>query len=276
MVTHEIYYYRDFMEATFPFKLAFPNERTLNVRLHAHEHFQICYVMRGSCVHHVNQRTYVIAKGDLLAVPPFEPHRFTPSETEEVAMVQIDFMPVVVGPNELLHQNPLFPRIQVSADNQRRIEQLIADMQQEHAAREAGYEELIKADLIRLLVTLFRESSRDTELPKPQAEQQNRRLFHETVDYIERHYTEELHLDEMAGRAAMSPTYFSYIFKVLKGQTFVQYVNDLRIRRALDLLRLTDKSIYEICFETGFNNISHFNRVFRKITGTSPMKYRGG
>lgn len=83
-----------------------------------------------------------------------------------------------------------------------------------------------------------------------------------------------LHLDEMAKRAAMSPTYFSYMFKVLMGQPFTQYVNDIRIRKALDLLRMSDMSVMEICLETGFNNVSHFTRMFKKITGVSPMKYR--
>ena len=102
----------------------------------------------------------------------------------------------------------------------------------------------------------------------------DRRLFREAVSYIDNHYMERLQLNSMAKLAAMSPTYFSYMFKVLKGLTFVQYVNGLRIKRALDLLRLTDKSVYEIAFESGFNNISHFNRIFKRETGMSPNKYR--
>ena len=99
-------------------------------------------------------------------------------------------------------------------------------------------------------------------------------MFREAVSYIDNHYMERLQLNSMAKLAAMSPTYFSYMFKVLKGLTFVQYVNGLRIKRALNLLRLTDKSVYEIAFESGFNNISHFNRIFKRETGMSPNKYR--
>jgi AraC-like DNA-binding protein len=273
MDNHPIYYYRDFMEESFPFKLEFPNEKRLNQALHAHEHFQICYVTNGACLHHVKEQAYLLVKGDMFAIPPFVPHRLEPYHEEKVDIVQIDFMPIVVNDDEMLREAPFFPKFSISSGNQAQIQGLITNMKEEHARRETGYEQLIKADLIRLLVTIFRETSK-LHAPVSINESPSRRLFYEAVAYIEEHYAEELHLNELAQRAAMSPTYFSYMFKVLKGQPFVQYVNEIRIRKALDLLRLTEKSVMEICMETGFNNMSHFNRMFKKATGTSPLKYR--
>jgi AraC-like DNA-binding protein/mannose-6-phosphate isomerase-like protein (cupin superfamily) len=273
MNSHPIYYYRDFMEESFPFKLEFPNEQRLNQSLHAHEHLQICFVMNGACLHHVKEQAYLLVKGDMFVIPPFVPHRLEPYHEEKVEVVQIDFMPIVVNEDEILREAPFFPKFSISSGNQAQIQGLIAHMKEEHARRESGYEQLIKADLIRLLVTIFRETSK-LDAAASVNEPPSRRLFYESVQYIEEHYAEELHLNELAQRAAMSPTYFSYMFKVLKGQPFVQYVNEIRIRKALDLLRLTEKSVMEICMETGFNNMSHFNRMFKKATGTSPLKYR--
>jgi len=88
------------------------------------------------------------------------------------------------------------------------------------------------------------------------------------------HYADHMKLGELAHRAAMSPSYFSYMFKVLMGQPYTQYLNEIRIRKALDLLRLSGLSVMEIAYETGFNNVSHFNRMFRKATGISPLAYR--
>jgi AraC-like DNA-binding protein len=271
--THLIYYYRDFMEAEFPFKLEFRNEASLNRILHAHEHFQICFLTRGTCLHDVKNQVYVMTKGDMLTIPPFVPHRFEPYQGEKVEIVQIDFMPIVTDQDEILRDTPFFPKIHLSANNQALVQQLISSMKDENERKDKGYEHLIKADLIRLLVTIFRESHK-AELPDSSSEKQTRRLFNEAVHYIDTHYEQNLLLNDVAQKAAMSPTYFSYMFKVLKGQTFIQYVNDIRIRKALDLLRLTDMSVMEICLETGFNHLSHFNRMFKKATGTTPLKYR--
>lgn len=273
MSTHLIYYYRDFMEKDFPFKLDFRTGTRLNLDFHAHEHVQICYLMRGTCCHYTDNQKYVMSKGDMLAIPPFVAHRFEPFEDEKVDLVQIDFMPLIVDQEETSLSNQFFPKIQISAQSQDVVEQLIASMKRENEKKESGYHYLIKADLIRLLVTIFRESTKEG----PQAKSKDtlgRRLFHEAVHYIEQHYADNLQLEEVAQGAAMSPTYFSYMFKVLKGQTFVQYVNDVRIRKAIDLLRLTERSVLHICLETGFNNASHFNRMFKKATGMTPLKYR--
>lgn len=261
------------MDIDFPFKLEFPNESTLNLAYHAHEHFQVCYLLRGACMHYVGEQAYLMTKGDMLAIPPFIPHRFESYQEERVSMVQIDFMPIVLEQDEMLQDTTLFPKIAASPHSQVLVEQLITSMKQEHERQEPGYRQLIKADLIRLLVTIFRESSR-TGHERSEPGQAGREKFYEAVRYIDNNYIEQLQLEEVAHLAAMSPTYFSYMFKVLMGQPFVQYVNELRIRKAAQLLQLTNKSVMEVCFDCGFNNVSHFTRTFKKATGLSPLRYR--
>jgi len=272
MGIHTIYYYRDFMDSEFPFKLEYREEANLNQLPHAHEHFQICYLQRGACLHHVQDQAYLMTKGDMLAIPPFVPHRLEPYQGEKVSLVQVDFMPIIADPGELL-PTPLFPKIHLSGDNQALAEQLLARMREESDRKETGYRHVIRADLTRLLVTLFRQSLNEAEWSR-ESGIESRPLFHEAVRYLEERYSEHVSLDELARRAAMSPTYFSYLFKVLMGQPFTHYLNELRIRKASDLLRTTDDSVTEICFAAGFNNLSHFTRCFRKAAGMSPLAYR--
>ncbi|ANE45093.1 hypothetical protein SY83_00520 [Paenibacillus swuensis] len=283
MLTPLIYYYMDMMEADFPFKMELRTKETINCQYHAHEHLQLCYITKGICMHHVEGQSLALVKGDLMAIPPFLAHRIEPVEGQEVELVQLDYMPVVLGGKEEDLVFPLFPKIRISPRNQIVIEELLNNMKTEHEKREQGYQHVIKGDLLKLLVTLFRESKENTALRHTDQGghetlegNSSRRLLLDTVRYIHENLHETLSLDDIARRAALSPNYYSYMFKVLKGQTFVQYINDLRIRKAMDLLCETDLSTTQICFDTGFNNTSHFHRVFKKSTGLTPLQYRSG
>ena len=71
-----------------------------------------------------------------------------------------------------------------------------------------------------------------------------------------------------------SQSYFSYLFKSITSKTFIEYLNQLRILKAMELLKTTDKRVLDICYEVGYNNVNNFNRLFRQQTGTSPLVYR--
>lgn len=84
----------------------------------------------------------------------------------------------------------------------------------------------------------------------------------------------ELSLARVAAESGMAPASFSRFFKRATGRTFISYVNELRIGRACRLLLETDLTITEIAYRVGFNNLSNFNRRFRKIRGEAPRDYR--
>jgi AraC-like DNA-binding protein len=84
----------------------------------------------------------------------------------------------------------------------------------------------------------------------------------------------ELKLSDAAGFAGLSVAHFSYLFHKETGVTFTNYVQSLRVKEAKRLLTETDNSITAVCFACGFNNLSHFNRVFRGGEGCSPRQYR--
>ncbi|MFK3799484.1 MULTISPECIES: AraC family transcriptional regulator [unclassified Pseudomonas] len=94
------------------------------------------------------------------------------------------------------------------------------------------------------------------------------------VDYIFTHYARELTLEEVADHLGMKPTYFSRVFKQATGRTFVEFVNRLRISKSCELLADGEKPVTDVCFESGFNNISNFNRRFQQLKGMTPSHYR--
>lgn len=92
--------------------------------------------------------------------------------------------------------------------------------------------------------------------------------------YIQAHYTEDLSLDVIAGHIRVSPTYLSRIFTQEKGVGIQEYLTDLRLRKAKELLAQTNDRVYEIAIKVGYSDAVYFNKVFKKHTGKTPKEYR--
>lgn len=110
--------------------------------------------------------------------------------------------------------------------------------------------------------------------PKQQAEEHHLDRTNRAVDYIFAHYARELTLEEVSEHVGMKPTYFSRFFKQATGRSFVEFVNRLRVSKSCELLTDASLPVTEICFESGFSNISNFNRRFQQLKGMTPSDYR--
>ena len=93
-------------------------------------------------------------------------------------------------------------------------------------------------------------------------------------DYINTHYQQEIRLKELADLAGMTPTALSRFFKIRSGKTISDYIIDIRLGYAARMLADTTHSVSEICYECGFNNLSNFNRIFKKKKDCSPKEFR--
>ncbi|HQW28714.1 MAG TPA: AraC family transcriptional regulator [Verrucomicrobiales bacterium] len=96
----------------------------------------------------------------------------------------------------------------------------------------------------------------------------------EVLGFLRRNKTEPVTLEDTAAVAKMSPKSFCRFFKANTGKTLVEYLHELRIGEACRLLLETDRSVSEIAFECGFNNLSNFNRRFRELKQITPREYR--
>src|SRR5512143_1704554 len=101
----------------------------------------------------------------------------------------------------------------------------------------------------------------------------NRRLLR-ARDAMDRAYAEPLDVRAVAAVAHVSPAHFSRSFRATFGETPHRYLQRRRVERAMFLLRETDRSVTDICFEVGFGSPGTFSRTFRDIVGRSPRTYR--
>ena len=125
--------------------------------------------------------------------------------------------------------------------------------------------ELSKFDDARELAT--------SSFAKVEVESESKRIL-KVKNYIDEHYKDEINLEQLADLVGMTSTSFSRYFKQRTGKNFLEYIIDIRLGHAARMLIDTTDSISEICWRTGFNTLTNFNRLFRKRKGCNPTEFR--
>ncbi|OPH60287.1 hypothetical protein BC351_17465 [Paenibacillus ferrarius] len=96
----------------------------------------------------------------------------------------------------------------------------------------------------------------------------------EITDFLQKHYFEELSLVDVATRFHMDPSYLSKLFKAVTNENFIEYLTRLRMEKACELLRASDRKVNDISELVGYENQRYFSHVFKKFTGQTPSEYR--
>lgn len=99
-------------------------------------------------------------------------------------------------------------------------------------------------------------------------------LLTSAFQFMEEHLADDISRDDAAAAACMSPSHFSRLMKEKFGRSFTEILTQMRVDRSRELLKITDKSIIQICLECGFNDQSYFTKVFQRYTGSTPREYR--
>ncbi|NLZ56643.1 MAG: AraC family transcriptional regulator [Clostridiaceae bacterium] len=260
--------------------------------LHRHEYLQINYILSGQGEHTINDAVFPLVRGDIFVVPPGVPHKVNPT-TKELVYYEFEFNPSFINANFtnfdnahvffdfayiepfLVAENQVRPRLNLQGEDRTLVEMILQDINNEYKERKPGFELLIKAKLLNLLVIVGRAYNRDLEQDsEPGVISRNHAAIFDSIRYIKENYAEELHSDDVARRFALSPSYFRYLFKSVTSTNFTGFLQEVRINVAMDKLTNTDHPIIDIAYEVGFNNYTHFSRTFRSITGVAPRDYR--
>lgn len=129
----------------------------------------------------------------------------------------------------------------------------------------------IREKVLGLLGSMDQEESAGERQQK-----HNSRMVKEAKDYISKSFDKEISLEEVARRVEVSPYYLSKIFKEEEGKNFVEYVTELRMEKAKQLLRNKDMSIKEVCISVGYGDPNYFSRIFKRAEGCTPTEFREG
>lgn len=259
------------------------------VDAHMHDFIEIVFIAHGSCLHNYHSAEIMLIPGDVFIVLPHEEHSyiidsktviynclFYPevlgedwtllkdiSGVQNLLMVK-PFYRVEQGKQEVLHLNPM------ETDY---FESILKKMIEELNNKNSGYRLLEKANLIILLSMLGRTwegQFKESEL----CFSEKRNMLAETLNYIDENFTDKLKIRQLASKAYLSPDYFRKVFKKNTGLTPIEYVNNIKMAKALKLLEDTRISIARVAEMVGINDVNYFSRLFRVKFGYSPSEYR--
>lgn len=151
----------------------------------------------------------------------------------------------------------------------------VRDLLHKLCKNEEGFHSVI--DLLNILQTLSEDKNSRilaTSTFANRDDSSDSRRIQKVIDYLHENYQKEIHLADVAGHVNMSEVSFSRFMKKRTGKNYIEYLNDLRLGIASRHLIDTTKTVAEISYECGFNNLSNFNRIFKKRKGVTPKEFR--
>ena len=235
---------------------------------HYHEYYEIYYLEAGERFHMVEDKLYKMEAGEFIIFPPYVMHHSYGAENMPFKRVLLYFsQEEILWPSilsELREEGGIY---KVGIRERQEIHRAMELILKEQKNPGAYHEEYARGVLNMLLLLIARE-----ERPEKAPERKSR--IGEVIRYIHSHYQEEISLEMLAQMFYVSPYYLCREFKKNTNSTIIRYINVTRIMNAQRKFMETSKNITDISKETGFSNLTHFNRVFKSVTGMSPSQYR--
>ena len=260
-----------------------PSQNTCALYLHWHAEYEFFYVTEGAITFILNQRKFILEAGQALIIPPFILHQAKKESNTSCAHYAFVFSPTYlldsVSDGSYL---TYFYQIQT------------LDISTIHPITGEALWEQHFLSLLKSLFSFYQKPIKSCELaihghflllcqelmnhfiPKP-LEPNFTKCSNQllpALHYIHEHYQEELSLKDLAAIVYLSKEQFCRLFKKLTHVSAFYYLNRYRIQKSCEYLMGTDKKIAEIASLCGFNNISYFNREFKKYMKMSPGQYR--
>ena len=221
--------------------------------------------------------------GDFLYVPPTMVFKIEALEGE-AGMRSMVFDSSIIEENMENFDTEIFYMFYVQSKNKivvfgkehpvyKTLKKYMQESYDEYVSKDVCYKLPIRANIYLMMTALLRYyCGSKNEL--------DRMIYHNVmrlrpvITYIADHYKEKIYIETLSDMITVSPDYFTKMFKDSIGRTPIDYINGLRINRAMQMLATTDISVNDISDQLGFSNSNYFHKIFKQYMDTSPAAYR--
>jgi len=247
---------------------------------HYHSDYELYYLFNGERNYFIKDSAYHVHPGDLVLIDSNAVHKtsdlgvanheravlyFTPSYFEEYSPEERELL--------LAPFSQGYPLLRLNLQERLQLEDLWASLFTELNGQPPGYRLHIRHMAGELLLFTARSFRRRGTLPDYEPTPVQRKVS-DIVRHINLHFSEPLELDVLARQFFISRSHLSRVFKEVTGFGFAEYINIARVKEAERLLRETDHSVTLVSGLAGFDNFSHFGKMFKRLSGLTPRAYR--
>ncbi len=248
---------------------------------HWHEEAELTLITSGDCLYQIDLIDYKVKEGDLLFIPPMILHSISRDNCEEVISETYVFHMNFLGGNstDICSTRYLFPIMNqeitvpclITSDHPaysslKRIFDQITDL---YDKTPVGYEIAIKSLFLQVIFLLLPYSKKNAGSDTRRSSEKLKNV----LDYIELHYAEPLSVSELSKLCYFSDYHFMRFFKKHMNMTCVEYINNLRLEKAVELFEKGNLSILDVSLSVGFHNLSYFHRAFKKKYNMTPREF---
>jgi AraC-like DNA-binding protein len=252
---------------------------SFDFKWHFHPEYEITFIVKGNGHRLIGNSHQEFSDNDFVLIGPNIPHTWVGKtkgkKVFEAIVIQFtsELVEKILGFKESKQMNALFESsnygIAFNEDQPNEIKNILYDI-----INEKGIDKVLK--LISLLnkLTHSKSSTISTTLYKYQINKKIETRINKVCLYLENNFSKKITLKEIADLVYMSESNFCKFFKKSTGNTFSDYLNELRINEVCKLLIHSDETIKNIAYNCGFESLSYFNRVFAIKKSTTPSKYK--
>lgn len=260
------------------------NNTMLSYDPHWHSAYEMIVPIEGNYLVNVCGQTFDLAPGDIFLIPGGEPHSLkAPARGGRfIFLFEFDQILAIKGASYLAScmAKPLLINRSTCPAIYAEEADLFARICWEYLHDDSLRDISVYSQLLTIFLNYgkYRLSSESSPsmLQLPHSSQRNyAERFEAVFDYLDRHFAEDLTLEDAAAVAGFSKFHFSRTFKQLSGCNFYEYLCHRRIKASEALLMKPGLSISQIALQSGFSSVSTFNRTFKKLKGCTPTQYRG-
>lgn len=251
---------------------------------HTHSFYEFVYIHQGVSTHYYNNTTSLLIPGDIFGIRPGDVHGYIyPNNTIlynclfnlEIIENEMEQIGKLAGVAPILNisEPSVWQRINLEPIERKEAVAYLERMKWEGETRNMGWELKLKSLLIEFLV-LFSRACENQYNQGEIGDYKYVEYIYKALDFIERNYTRGILVEEIAAFIGLSTDYFSRMFKQFTGLSPLEYIKNVRLAKATELLRYPNMSIAQVAIEVGFEDPGYFARQFRQTLGISPSGYQ--
>lgn len=261
-------------------KNVYPENMPFCVTDHWHDEVEFVYVSSGSIQYKVEGQTLILHEGQGLFINSRKLHVALADRNVPCEFICAIFHPMLLCASKFIDQTFVEPIIHNDNLKYLIIENDsdwgkcaldIIEKMYELSLEERGHL-LIEALFLQLWDYIYKH----TVIPEAPQIKPNHHLstLKDMISYIQQNFQEKISLEDISASGAVGKTMCTNLFNTYVNKTPIEFLRDYRIQQSIVLLKTTDYSVTEICYETGFSSASYYGECFRKVVGCSPLEYR--